>query len=160
MFRGIQKRGYHKRREEKSEFDQKIIDVRRVARVMAGGRRFNFRVTVVIGNRAGEVGVGLGKAADTAMAIDKAVREAKKRRIKIPLTKNRSIPYMVDAKFASARVMIKPAHEGRGLVAGSSLRTVLDFGGVNDVTGKIISRSKNKLNIARAAIEALKVLRQ
>lgn len=147
-----------RRREEKSEFDHRIIDIRRVARVVAGGRRFSFRVTLVLGNRRGEVGVGLGKAADTAMAIEKAMRSAKSKRIKIPLTKNGSISRAVEAKYASARLMIKPISEGRGLVAGSAVRTVLDLAGIGDVTAKIISRSKNKLNIARAAIEALREL--
>ncbi len=154
----IRKEFHRGRRSEQSEFNQKIIDIRRVARVVAGGRRFNFRVTVVIGNRKGEVGVGLGKAADTSMAIEKAVRIAKGKRIRVPFSKNKSVSHEVSAKFASARIMIKPSREGRGLVAGSSLRTVLDLAGINDVTAKILSRSKNKLNIARAAILALSKL--
>jgi small subunit ribosomal protein S5 len=159
------KKGPHKRKDFSSgkreipEFDHKVIDIRRVARVVAGGRRFNFRVTVVAGNKKGEVGVGLGKGADTSMAIEKALRNAKKLKVKIPLTKNRSIPFPVEAKYASAYIFIMPAREGRGLVAGSSLRTVLDLAGVNDVTAKIISRSKNKLNIARATIKALKIIK-
>ncbi|MDP2946299.1 MAG: 30S ribosomal protein S5 [bacterium] len=152
----MRKREFHRgRRVEQSEFDQKIIDIRRVARVMAGGRRFNFRVTVVIGNHKGEVGVGLGKAADTSSAIEKAVRIAKNKRISVPFNKNKSISHQVSAKLSSARIIIKPSREGRGLVAGSSLRTVLYLAGVNDVTAKILSRSKNKVNIARAAILAL-----
>lgn len=152
----MRKKEFHRgRRVEQSEFDQKIIDIRRVARVMAGGRRFNFRVTVVIGNHKGEVGVGLGKAADTSSAIEKAVRIAKSKRISVPFNKNKSISHQVSAKLSSARIIIKPSREGRGLVAGSSLRTVLYLAGVNDVTAKILSRSKNKVNIARAAILAL-----
>lgn len=148
----------YKPRREQSEFDQKIIDIRRVARVVAGGRRFSFSVAVVIGNRKGEVGVGLGKASDTALAIEKAVRLAKKNKIKLNLTKNKSIPHETEAKFTQAKIMIRPARPGRGLVAGSSVRTVLELGGVKDVTGKVISRSKNKLNIAKATIKALKKL--
>lgn len=152
----MRKKEFHRgRRAEQSEFDQKIIDIRRVARVMAGGRRFNFRVTVVIGNHKGEVGVGLGKAADTSSAIEKAVRIAKSKRISVPFNKNKSISHQVSAKLSSARIIIKPSREGRGLVAGSSLRTVLYLAGINDVTAKILSRSKNKVNIARAAILAL-----
>ncbi len=152
----MRRKEFHRgRRTEQSEFDQKIIDIRRVARVMAGGRRFNFRVTVVIGNHKGEVGVGLGKAADTSSAIEKAVRIAKNKRIRVPFNKNKSISRQVSAKLSSARIIIKPSREGRGLVAGSSLRTVLYLAGVNDVTAKILSRSKNKVNIARAAILAL-----
>lgn len=154
----MRRRQSHRPKREQSEFDQKIIDIRRVARVVAGGRRFSFRVSVVVGNRNGEVGVGLGKASDTAVAIEKAVRLAKKNRIKLNLTKDKSIPHETEAKFTQAMIVIRPARLGRGLVAGSSLRTVLDLGGVKDVTGKVISRSKNKLNIARATIKALKKL--
>jgi small subunit ribosomal protein S5 len=147
------------RREERqrSEFDQKIISIRRVTRVMAGGRRFNFSVAIVIGNKKGKVGVGIGKAGDTQLAIDKAIRSARKNLIEIPLNKNQHIPHDVHVKVASSEVMIMPA-PGRGLVAGSSVRTVLELGGVKDVTAKIFSRSKNKLNNARAAIAALKKL--
>lgn len=142
----------------KSDFDQKIIDIRRVARVVAGGRRFGFRVTVVAGNRKGEVGVGTGKANDTSAAIEKAFRSAKKKLIKVELTENFSIPHQVEAKYSTSRVVIKPARKGQGLIAGSSVRTVLDFVGVKNAGAKIISRSKNKINNARAAINALKKL--
>lgn len=143
----------------KNEFDHKMIDIRRVARVMAGGRRFNFRVTVIAGNRNGEAGVGLGKASDTASAIEKAFRQAKKNAIKVKLTKNFSIPAGTEAKFASSRIVLKPAPEGHGLVAGSSLRTVLDLAGIKNATAKILTRSKNKVNIARATIKALSKLK-
>lgn len=148
------------RREERvrSEFDQKIISIRRVTRVMAGGRRFSFSVSIVIGNRKGKVGVGIGKAGDTQLAIEKAVRSARKNLIEIPLNKYQHIPHDVSTKLSSSEVMIMPA-PGRGLVAGSSVRTVLELGGVKDVTAKIFSRSKNKLNNARAAIAALKKLK-
>ncbi|MCX6731582.1 MAG: 30S ribosomal protein S5, partial [Candidatus Parcubacteria bacterium] len=140
------------KRDNKGDFDQKMIDIRRVARVMAGGRRFNFRVTVIAGNRNGEVGVGMGKASDTASAIEKAFRQAKKNIIKVKLTKNFSVSSDTKAKFASSRIVLRPAPEGHGLVAGSSLRTVLDLAGVKNATAKILTRSKNKVNIARAAI--------
>lgn len=143
---------------QKSEFDQKMINIRRVARVMAGGRRFSFSVAIIIGNKKGKVGVGLGKAGDTTLAIDKAVRDAKKRMITVPLTKNNSIAHDTEAKYAASRVTLMPA-KGRGLVAGSSVRPVLELAGVTDVIGKIHSGSKNGLNNARAAIEALKNLK-
>lgn len=149
----------HFNRKAKSDFDQKIIDIRRVARVVAGGRRFSFRVTIVAGNRKGEVGVGIGKASDTAAAIEKAFRHAKKGIIKVKLTKDFSIPHETEAKFAAAKIILKPALEGRGLIAGSSVRTVLDLAGVKNINAKIISRSKNKVNNARAAICALQKLR-
>tara|TARA_B100002051_G_scaffold276805_1_gene328534 strand:- start:4444 stop:5109 length:666 start_codon:yes stop_codon:yes gene_type:complete len=141
------------------EFDQKIVSIRRVTRVMAGGRRFSFSVSMVIGDKKGKVGVGVGKAGDTQLAIEKAVRDAKKNMIQIPMTKEGHIPHDVHVKYASSEVMIMPA-PGRGLVAGSSVRTVLELGGVKDVTAKLFSRSKNKLNNARAAVEALKQLKK
>jgi small subunit ribosomal protein S5 len=140
------------------EFDQKIISIRRVTRVMAGGRRFSFSVAMVCGDKKGKVGVGIGKAGDTQLAIDKAVRDAKKHMIVVPMNKDSHIPHDVHTKYASSEVMIMPA-PGRGLVAGSSVRTVLELAGVKDVTAKIFSRSKNKLNNARAAVEALKQLK-
>jgi len=143
------------KREDRDEFDKKIIDIRRVSRVVAGGRRFSFRVTVIIGNKKGEVGLGLGKAADTAMAIEKATRLAKKNKIKIERTKNNSIPHETEAKFTQAWVVLRPTRPGRGLVAGSAVRTVLSLAGITDITAKIISRSKNKLNIAKATLKAL-----
>jgi small subunit ribosomal protein S5 len=143
---------------ERGEFDQVTIDVRRVARVMAGGRRFSFSLVVVIGDRKGRVGVGLGKGVDTALAIDKATRDAKKHLFSVPRTASGSIPHQVTAKYAASTVEIIPS-EGRGLVAGSAMRTVLELAGVTDVVTKIHSRSKNKLTIARATIAALKKLR-
>ncbi len=140
------------------EFDQKIISIRRVTRVMAGGRRFSFSVAMVIGDRRGKVGVGIGKAGDTQLAIEKAVRDAKKHMITVPMNKDGHILHDVHIKYASSEVMIMPA-PGRGIVAGSSVRTVLEHAGVKDVTAKIFSRSKNKLNNARAAVEALKLLK-
>lgn len=140
---------------ERSEFAQKMIGIRRVARVMAGGRRFNFSAAIVLGDKKGRVGVGIGKAADTQLAIEKATRAAKKNMITVKLTKNRSIPYNVEAKYASSIVGIRPS-PGRGLVAGSSVRTVLELAGISDVTAKIHSRSKNPFNNARVAIEALR----
>lgn len=140
------------------EFDQKIVSIRRVTRVMAGGRRFSFSVSMVIGDKKGKVGVGIGKAGDTQLAIEKAVRDAKKNMITVPMTKEGIIPHDVHVKYASSEVMMMPA-PGRGLVAGSSVRTVLELAGVKDITAKIFSRSKNKLNNARAAVEALKQLK-
>ena len=153
--RGGERRGRGNRDERRSEFAQKLIGIRRVARVMAGGRRFNFSVAIVIGDKKGRVGVGLGKAGDTALAIDKATRDAKRNMLALELTKNRSIKHNVRAKHCASVVEIRPS-PGRGLVAGSSVRAVLELGGVSDVTAKLLSRSKNPVNNARAAIEALR----
>ncbi|MEQ1499828.1 MAG: 30S ribosomal protein S5 [Parcubacteria group bacterium] len=140
------------------EFDQKIVSIRRVTRVVTGGRRFSFSVGIVIGDRKGRVGVGLGKAGDTPIAIDKAVRDARKNMIKVNLTKTGSIPHEVDAKYSSSRVLIMRA-PGKGILAGSSVRTVLEFAGINEVSSKIFSRSKNKVNNAKAAVKALSQLK-
>lgn len=140
---------------ERSEFDQVTIDVRRVARVMAGGRRFSFSVVVVIGDRKGRVGVGIGKGADTALSIDKAVRDARRNLITVPRTSDGSIAHEVSAILGPTVLTIVPS-PGRGLVAGSAMRTVLELAGIGNVVAKILSRSKNKLIIARATIEALK----
>ena len=141
------------------EFDQKIISVRRVTRVMAGGRRFSFSVAMVAGDGRGRVGVGTGKAADTALAVEKALRACKKNMITVPRTEENSIPHEVRSKYASSIVAIRPV-PNRGLVAGSSVRTVLELAGVTDVTAKILSRSKNRLNNAQATIESLKKLKR
>ena len=139
---------------ERSEFEQATLEVRRVARVMAGGRRFSFSVTVVIGDKKGRVGVGLGKGADTALAIDKAVRDAKKHLITVKRTPENSIAHDVSVKYSSSIVTIIPS-PGRGVVAGSAMRTVLEHAGVTNVIAKILTRTKNKLTIARATVAAL-----
>ena len=142
----------------KSEFDSKMITIRRVSRVVAGGRRFSFSVAIIIGNKKGRVGVGLGKAGDTTLAIDKATRDAKKHMITVNLTKDSSIAHDVTSKYNASRISLMPAR-GRGLVAGSSVRPVLELAGITNIVAKVHSGSKNGLNNARAAIEALKKLK-
>ena len=141
----------------KPEFDQKILNIRRVTRVVAGGRRFSFSVALVAGDKKGSVGLGLGKAGDTALAINKAVRNAKKNMIRLNLTKDMSIPHDLYAKFSSSEVRLMP-NRGRGLVAGSVIRDIAKLSGMKDITGKIVSDSKNKLNNAKAVIEALSAI--
>lgn len=154
--RGPQKGGRRGRPpREPREFEQKIIDIRRVVRVVAGGRRFGFSVAMVLGDaNKKRVGVGLGKAGDTALAIQKAVNHAKKNMVTLNLNEDSSIPHEVEAKYNAATLMLTP-NGGRGVVAGSAVRSILELAGVRDVTSKIFSRSKNKLNIARATIKAL-----
>lgn len=157
-----QSRGGRQNRNEprervKPEFDSKIIDIRRVTRVVTGGRRYSFSVAVVAGDRKGRVGVGLGKGGDTALSVEKATREAKKNLIKVVLSPQMTIPHAVEGKYSSAVVKIFPAR-GRGVVAGSSARAVIELAGIKDVCAKFISGSKNRLNNAKAAIEALKRL--
>ena len=141
----------------KPEFESRIIDIRRVTRVTAGGRRMNFSVTVVAGDRKGRVGVGLGKGTDTASAVEKATREAKKSMIRVPMTAAGTIPHAVEAKFGGARIKVFPAR-GSGIVAGSSARAVIELAGLKDVAAKLLSGSKNRLNNARVAVAALKRL--
>lgn len=151
------RRGPRREPKPKPEFDQKIVDIRRVTRVTSGGRKFSFAVAVIAGDKKGRVGFGTGKGLDTAAAVDKAYRKAKKNLIRVPLTKEGMIPHDVSAKYASARVEIRPA-PGRGIVAGSAVRDVLEIAGIKDVIGKLRSGTKNKMNNARAAILALSTL--
>jgi small subunit ribosomal protein S5 len=158
--RGPRREGRRPQRRDaraKPEFDQKIIGIRRVTRVMAGGRRFNFSVAIVAGNRKGSVGVGQGKAGDTPLAIEKAFRDARKNMITINTTKDMSIPHDTEAKYAASWVRIRPAR-GKGILAGSSVRTVLELAGLKEVGAKLLSRSKNSANNAYAAVKALKKL--
>ncbi len=142
----------------KPEFDQKIINISRVTRVVKGGRRLSFRVDMVIGDKKGRVGLGTGKATDTSFAIQKAYQKARKNLVYLNLTKENSLPHEVGAKVTSSVVQIIP-NRGRGLVAGSTVRNVLQLAGITDVTAKLLSRSKNKLNNAKAAVKALESFR-
>ena len=141
------------RQPEKREYDHKVLDIARVARVMAGGRRFSFRASVVIGDRNGKVGVGVSKGADTAIAIDKAINAAKKKLVKINVETG-TIVVDSSAKFGSASVLLKPAKEGKGIVAGGAIRTVVDLVGIKNITAKMLG-GNNKLNNARATVKAL-----
>ena len=138
----------------KPEFDQKILSIRRVTRVVAVGRRFSFSVALVAGDRRGSIGLGLGKAGDTSLAINKALRNAKKNMVRLKLTKTMSIPHEVYAKFSSSYVILIP-NKGRGLVVGTVLRDIAKLAGIKDITGKVLSSSKNKLNNAKAVMLAL-----
>ncbi len=156
--RGPGRGGPRREPRAKPEFDQKIISIRRVTRVASGGRRFSFSVAIVAGDKKGRVGVGTGKAGDTSLAIEKALKSAKKHMITIKHTADMSIPHEVDVKYSSARVHIMPA-KGKGLVAGSAVRIVLELAGIKDITAKLRSPSKNPLNIAQATIKALSTLK-
>lgn len=140
---------------KKSEYKEKVLDMRRVTRVVAGGKRFRFRATVIIGDEKGKVGVGIAKGLDVAQAIDKAKTDARKHLITVSLNK-RTIPYESEAKFSAAKVIIKPAKAGHGLKAGGAVRQVLLLAGVRDATAKCLGGTKNKLTNAMATIEALK----
>lgn len=142
---------------EKPEFDSKTISIRRVTRVVSGGRRFSLSVAIVAGDRNGRIGLGTGKALDTQVAIEKALKDAKKNMFTLRLSKDKSLLHDVNAKFNSSEVMIMP-NKGRGLIAGSSARPILALAGLNNVTAKFYSGTKNKLNNARATMKALETL--
>ncbi|KKU15872.1 30S ribosomal protein S5 [Candidatus Jorgensenbacteria bacterium RIFCSPLOWO2_02_FULL_45_12] len=146
-------------KQRKSEFDERTLEIRRVTRVVAGGKRFSFRATVVSGDRKGRVGIGMAKGLDVASAVEKAKRQAEKKMIKVELFAGRTLPYDVEAKYSAARVRLKPAREGHGLIAGGSVRAVLELLGVKDVSAKILGRTTNKLTNAMATMEAIKKLK-
>lgn len=139
----------------KPEFEQRTVAVRRVTRVTSGGRRFSFSVVLAIGDKKGQIGVGVGKGLDTALAIQKAYTDAKKSMLKLRLdAETNSIAHDAKAKFNSAHVFMMP-NKGRGVVAGSAMRMLFELAGVHNVTARVLSGSKNKLNIARATMKAL-----
>ncbi len=142
----------------KEEFKDKVLDLRRVTRVTAGGKRFRFRATVIIGDEKGRVGAGIAKGLDVAQSVAKAKSEAKKNIITVPL-QGRSIPHEVSAKFSAAEVLLNPARPGHGLIAGGAVRVVLSLAGVKDITAKCLGRTPNKLTNALATIEALKKIK-
>lgn len=148
--------GRGKKREER-EFDQKIIDVARVTRVTEGGKQMSFRVTVAIGDRKGRVGLGIGKGLDVTRAINKAVDKAKKGMVKVPLDDQGTIPHDVKKKFGASRIMIRPAPQGTGIIAGGVMRMILDLAGVKNATAKMYG-SKSKINNSKATILALQSL--
>ncbi len=144
-------------RREKPEFDQKLLDLARVTRVVKGGRRFRFRATLVIGNRKGKVGVGVAKGADVSDAIQKAYNNASKNMIEVKMNGS-TISHDIKIKLGSARVLLKPAAQGRGIIAGGAVRAVVELSGIKDIVSKSLGTS-NKLNVARATIVALKELK-
>lgn len=140
------------------EFDQVIIDIARVTRVMAGGKRMRFRACVVIGDRKGKVGSAVAKGADVTLAVNKAVTLARKNLVSIPII-NETIPHRVDVKFGAAKILIKPAPKGTGIIAGGAVRMVLDLAGVSNVVAKILG-TNNKINNVKATIKALQSLKK
>lgn len=144
--------------EQPKEFEQRLLDVARVSRMMAGGRRFKFRATVVIGNRKGKVGVGMAKGQDVTMAVEKGVTKAKKSLFVVPIV-NGTIAHETEAKYGTACVFLRPAKEGKGIVAGGAVRVVCELAGIENIVGKIMSRSRNKINNAKATIKALQKIK-
>jgi len=138
------------------EFDQKILDLARVTRVMAGGKRMRFRACVVIGNKKGKVAVGVDKGIDVAIAVNKAVNQAKKNMIEVSIV-NDTIPHEVYHKLGASKILFRPSRKGRGVIAGGVVRVILEMAGVKNITAKILG-TNNKLNNAKCVIAALSTL--
>ncbi len=145
-------------RRERPEYEQKMLDLSRVTRVVKGGRRFRFRATLVIGNRKGKVGVGVAKGSDVSDSIQKAYNDAKKNLVTVELDEAMTIPHAVLTKLGSAKVLLKPGFKGQGVIAGGAVRAVVDLLGVKDIVSKSLGAS-NPLNVARATIKALGTLK-
>ena len=144
--------------EKRDEFESKLLDLARTSHTRAGGKKIGFRAVMVVGNREGKVGVGVARGLDVAQAIEKATRSAKKNLIEFPIIED-TIPHEVEAKFGPAEVILKPQRKGRGLVAGGTVRVICTLSGIKNISSKILGRTGNKLNNARATITALKKLK-
>ncbi|MGV3526777.1 MAG: 30S ribosomal protein S5 [Candidatus Sericytochromatia bacterium] len=139
------------------QWTEKVVQVRRVTKVVKGGKRLSFRVITIVGDGEGRVGVGVGKSADVVGAIQKGMADARKNLVIVPLV-NTTIPHPVQTRFGSAAVLVKPAKQGTGVIAGGAVRIVLEAAGIKNATAKCLG-SKSPLNNARAAVEALRQLK-
>lgn len=144
--------------QEKSEYEKRVLQVDRVARTVSGGKRIRFRALVIMGNRNGKVGIGIGKAAEVAEAVNKASRVAQKQMIEVPII-NGTIPHRIEINAGSAHIILKPARPGTSIVAGGALRTISELAGIRNIVGKILGTA-NKINNSKAVIEAFKIFAQ
>ncbi|MFC1612381.1 30S ribosomal protein S5 [Patescibacteria group bacterium] len=145
-------------KKEDREFEQKLVDLSRVTRVTKGGKQLSFRATMVIGDKKGRVGFGIGKSSDVSTAISKGVKMAKKALISVPIN-NETIPHELVVKSGAGKVLLKPAKQGKGIKAGGAMRIAFELAGIPNITGKILG-SNNKINILYATFAALKKLRK
>jgi small subunit ribosomal protein S5 len=148
----------NKAREKESNWQERVVQIRRVSKVVKGGKKLSFRAIVIVGNERGQVGVGVGKASDVIGAVKKGVADGKKQLVDVPLTKANSIPHPIEGRGGAAKVMLRPAAPGTGVIAGGAVRIVLEMAGVKNVLAKQLG-SDNPLNNARAAVNALNLLR-
>ena len=144
----------NKLKEKDSEWQERVVQIRRVTKVVKGGKKLSFRAILVIGNEKGQVGVGVGKASDVIGAVKKAVTDGKKNLVTIPMTKDNSIPHIITGRSGAAKVIMRPSAPGSGVIAGGAVRTMLELGGVKNILAKQLG-SGNPLNNARAAADAL-----
>ncbi|MEA1962922.1 MAG: 30S ribosomal protein S5 [Patescibacteria group bacterium] len=151
-------RTFKKRERPVDEFEQQIVDLARVTRVMAGGKRMRFRACVAVGNKKGKIGLGLAKGADVAIAVNKAVADAKKQMIEAPIVNN-TIAHEIFWKKGAAKIIFKPARKGRGVIAGGAIRVILELAGIQNITSKNLG-TNNKVNIAKCVIDALNNLKK
>lgn len=158
VFGAKRKMGRKFREEKKDEFEQRILDIARVTRVMAGGKRMRFRACVAIGDKKGRAGIALGKGADVTIAVNKAVNRAKKELVTVPMV-NGTIPHEIIHKYGAAKILFKPAGKGKGVIAGGIVRIILELAGVHNISSKILGTS-NKVTNAKCTIEALGRLKQ
>jgi small subunit ribosomal protein S5 len=152
------RRKNNKAKEKETDWQERVVQIRRVTKVVKGGKKLSFRAIVVVGNEKGQVGVGVGKASDVIGAVRKGVADGKKHLVDVPLTKANSIPHPVNGSGGGAKVMMRPAAPGTGVIAGGAVRTVLELAGVKNILAKQLG-SGNPLNNARAAANALSSLR-
>jgi small subunit ribosomal protein S5 len=145
-------------KEKETNWQERVVQIRRVSKVVKGGKKLSFRAIVVVGNERGQVGVGVGKAADVIGAVRKGVADAKKQLIEVPLTKSNSITHVINGVAGGAKVFMRPAAPGTGVIAGGAVRTVLELAGVQNILAKQLG-SNSPLNNARAAVNALETLR-
>jgi len=151
------KKGF-KSRDNKVEWSERVVSIQRVTKVVKGGKKLSFRAVVVIGDEQGQVGVGVGKAGDVVTAVRKGVSDGRKNVISVPLTSSNSIPHKIDGRFGAAKLILRPSAPGSGVIAGGSIRTVLELAGVKNILSKQLG-SNNLLNNARATVNGLSNLR-
>nr|ARO91311.1 30S ribosomal protein S5 [Rhodochaete parvula]ASK39612.1 ribosomal protein S5 [Rhodochaete parvula] len=148
----------NKTKDKENELERKVVQIRRVTKVVKGGKKLNFRAVVIIGNEKGQVGVGVGKAGEVMGAVKKAVANGKKNLVDIPLTKSNSIPHIMNGRSGAAKIIMRPSAPGTGVIAGGSVRIVLELAGIQNILAKQLG-SNNPLNNARATVDALKNLK-